>query len=64
VVREDRMLMPGKEAVISAIGDPATCTINAQQPEQFAGLSGSCNREQGCSRPVLRQRRPLHEPVV
>ena len=41
VVREDRMLMVGKEAVISAIGDPATCTINAQQPGQFAGTGGN-----------------------
>ena len=41
VLREDRMLMAGKEAVISAIGDPATCTINAQQPEQFAGTGGN-----------------------
>jgi len=41
VLREDRMLMVGKEAVISAIGDPATCTINAQQPEQFAGTGGN-----------------------
>jgi thiosulfate/3-mercaptopyruvate sulfurtransferase len=41
VVREDRQLMVGKEAVKDAIGDPATCTINALAREQHAGSGGN-----------------------
>jgi thiosulfate/3-mercaptopyruvate sulfurtransferase len=40
-VREDRKLMVGKEAVLAAIGDPSTCTINALSPEQHAGTGGN-----------------------
>jgi hypothetical protein len=40
VVREDRKLMVGKGIVLGAIGDPTTCTINVQQPQQFAGTGG------------------------
>src|SRR2546423_2767751 len=36
VVREDRRLMVGKEAVQGAIGDQTTCTINALSPEEHA----------------------------
>jgi thiosulfate/3-mercaptopyruvate sulfurtransferase len=41
VVREDRRLMVGKEAVKGAIGDAATCTINALSREQHAGTGGN-----------------------
>ena len=41
VVREDRKLMVGKEAVKGAIGDNATCTINALSREQHAGTGGN-----------------------
>ena len=41
VVREDRRLMVGKEIVNRAIGDPATCTINALAPQQHAGTGGN-----------------------
>lgn len=41
VVREHRRLMVGKAAVQSAIGDPATCTINALSREQHAGTGGN-----------------------
>jgi len=41
VVREDRRLMVGKEAVQGAIGDSATCTINALSAEQHAGSGGN-----------------------
>ncbi len=41
VVREDRHLMVGKEAVRGAIGDPATCTINALTAPQHAGTGGN-----------------------
>jgi thiosulfate/3-mercaptopyruvate sulfurtransferase len=40
-VREDRRLMVGKEAVQGAIGDTATCTINALSTEQHAGSGGN-----------------------
>jgi thiosulfate/3-mercaptopyruvate sulfurtransferase len=41
VVRQDRKLMVGKEAVQGAIGDAATCTINALSREQHAGTGGN-----------------------
>jgi thiosulfate/3-mercaptopyruvate sulfurtransferase len=41
VVREQRPLMVGKEAVLQAIGDGAVCTINALSPEQHAGTGGN-----------------------
>ncbi|HTV87977.1 MAG TPA: sulfurtransferase [Stellaceae bacterium] len=41
VVREDRHLMVGKEAVKAAIGDPRTCTINALSQEQHTGAGGN-----------------------
>ena len=41
VVREDRRLMVGKEAVQGAIGDSATCTINALSADQHAGSGGN-----------------------
>jgi len=40
-VREDRHLMADKEAVLGAIGAPATCTINALSAEQHAGTGGN-----------------------
>ena len=40
-VREERPLMVGKDAVIAAIGDSATCTINALQAAQHAGAGGN-----------------------
>jgi thiosulfate/3-mercaptopyruvate sulfurtransferase len=40
-VREDRHLMVGKEAVLGAIGDTASCTINALSAEQHAGTGGN-----------------------
>jgi thiosulfate/3-mercaptopyruvate sulfurtransferase len=40
-VREDRKLMVGKEAVLGAIGDAATCTINALSAPQHAGTGGT-----------------------
>jgi thiosulfate/3-mercaptopyruvate sulfurtransferase len=40
-VREDRKLMVGKEAVLGAIGDPATCTINALSAAQHSGTGGT-----------------------
>ena len=40
-VREDRKLMVGKEAVLGAIGEPATCTINALSAQQHAGTGGN-----------------------
>lgn len=40
-VREDRRLMVGKAAVLGAIGDPATCTINALSGPQHAGTGGT-----------------------
>ncbi len=40
-VREDRKLMVGKEAVRGAIGDSATCTINALAAQQHAGTGGN-----------------------
>jgi thiosulfate/3-mercaptopyruvate sulfurtransferase len=41
VVREQRALMVGKEAVLAAIGDGAVCTVNALLPEQHAGAGGN-----------------------
>src|ERR1700730_9816514 len=41
VVREDRKLMVGKEAVLGAIGDGAVCTINALTAPQHAGSGGN-----------------------
>jgi thiosulfate/3-mercaptopyruvate sulfurtransferase len=41
VVREDRKLMVGKEAVLAAVGDPGTCTINALSREQHTGTGGN-----------------------
>jgi len=41
VVRQDRKLMVGKEAVQGAIGDAGTCTINALSREQHAGTGGN-----------------------
>src|ERR1700730_10437974 len=41
VVREDRKLMVGKEAVKGAVGDAQTCTINALSAEQHAGSGGN-----------------------
>jgi thiosulfate/3-mercaptopyruvate sulfurtransferase len=41
VVREQRPLMVGKEAVLRAIGDEAACTINALSAEQHAGTGGN-----------------------
>jgi thiosulfate/3-mercaptopyruvate sulfurtransferase len=40
-MREDRKLMVGKEEVLAAIGDGATCTINALQANQHAGTGGN-----------------------
>ena len=40
-VREDRKLMVGKEAVLGAIGEPATCTINALSAAQHSGTGGT-----------------------
>jgi len=41
VVREDRKLMVGKEAVLAAVGDGAVCTINALTREQHVGAGGN-----------------------
>jgi thiosulfate/3-mercaptopyruvate sulfurtransferase len=41
VVREDRKLMVGKEAVLGAVGDNAVCTINALTAPQHAGSGGN-----------------------
>src|SRR5215211_2994663 len=41
VVREDRKLMVGKEAVLGAVGDAAVCTINALSREQHTGTGGN-----------------------
>ena len=40
-VREQRPLMVGKDQVMAAIGDGATCTINALQANQHAGNGGN-----------------------
>src|SRR5438094_8866845 len=40
-VREDRKLMVGKEAVLGAIGEPLTCTINALSAPQHEGTGGT-----------------------
>ncbi|MGH7054314.1 MAG: sulfurtransferase [Stellaceae bacterium] len=40
-VREERPLMVGKDAVRAAIGDGATCTINALQAAPHAGAGGN-----------------------
>jgi thiosulfate/3-mercaptopyruvate sulfurtransferase len=41
VVRAERHLMVGKEAVKAAIGDAAVCTINALSREQHLGTGGN-----------------------
>ena len=41
VVAEERDLMVARDAVLGAIGDPATCTINALAAEQHAGTGGN-----------------------
>jgi thiosulfate/3-mercaptopyruvate sulfurtransferase len=41
IVREQRPLMVGKEAVLQAIGNGAVCTINALSAEQHAGTGGN-----------------------
>jgi thiosulfate/3-mercaptopyruvate sulfurtransferase len=41
VVRTDRKLMVGKDAVLAAIGDGAICTINALSREQHTGTGGT-----------------------
>ena len=41
VVRADRKLMVGEEAVLAAIGDGAVCTINALSREQHTGTGGT-----------------------
>jgi thiosulfate/3-mercaptopyruvate sulfurtransferase len=41
IVRDDRRLMVGKEAVKTAIGDGAICTINALSREQHSGTGGT-----------------------
>jgi thiosulfate/3-mercaptopyruvate sulfurtransferase len=46
-VRHGRRLMVGREEVLSAIGDPATCTINALLPQQHAGTGGNAYGRQG-----------------
>jgi thiosulfate/3-mercaptopyruvate sulfurtransferase len=40
-VRGNRGLMVGKEAVLGAVGNPATCTINALSHEQHTGTGGN-----------------------
>ena len=40
-VRAVRPLMIAREQVLSAIGDPGTCTINALTPQQHAGTGGN-----------------------
>ena len=64
-VREDRKLMVGKEAVLGAIGDAATCTINALAPAQHAGCmgyvygwSGASPKASTCRPPVCSMRIP------
>ena len=47
VVREQRPLMVGKEAVMQAIGDGAVCTLNALSPEQHAGTGGNSYGRRG-----------------
>jgi thiosulfate/3-mercaptopyruvate sulfurtransferase len=41
VVREERPLMVGKDAVLRAIGDSTVCTLNALSAEQHAGTGGN-----------------------
>jgi len=41
VIREQRPLMVGKEAVLQAIGDGAVCTLNALASEQHTGTGGN-----------------------
>jgi thiosulfate/3-mercaptopyruvate sulfurtransferase len=41
IVREQRPLMVGKEAVLLAIGNGGVCTINALSAEQHAGTGGN-----------------------
>jgi thiosulfate/3-mercaptopyruvate sulfurtransferase len=40
-IRRPKPLMVGREEVLRAIGDPATCTINALLPAQHAGSGGT-----------------------
>ena len=47
VVRGDRKLMVGKEAVLAAIGNDAICTINALSREQHTGTGGTVYRRVG-----------------
>jgi len=41
IVREQRPLMVGKEAVLQAIGGGTVCTLNALAPEQHSGIGGN-----------------------
>ncbi len=41
VIREQRPLMVGKEAVLQAIGGGTVCTLNALAPEQHSGTGGN-----------------------
>jgi thiosulfate/3-mercaptopyruvate sulfurtransferase len=41
IIRAQRPLMVGKEAVLQAVGDGAVCTLNALAPEQHAGTGGN-----------------------
>jgi len=41
IIRAQRSLMVGKEAVLQAIGDGAVCTLNALASEQHAGAGGN-----------------------
>ena len=47
IVREQRPLMVGKEAVLQGIGDGAVCTLNALAPEQHAGTGGNTYGRRG-----------------
>jgi thiosulfate/3-mercaptopyruvate sulfurtransferase len=47
VVREQRPLMVGKDAVLQAIGDGAVCTLNALSPEQHTGTGGNSYGRRG-----------------
>src|SRR5207245_6916024 len=46
-VREDRKLMVGKEAVLGAIGEGATCAINARPAPPHVGTGGTDARRPG-----------------
>ena len=47
VIREQRPLMVGKEAVLQAIGDGAVCTLNALASEQHTGTGGNTYGRRG-----------------